>query len=62
MAIVEGRLRPIDGAVPVIVTFHDTNTFTAPTCKSTLPFYNEGEEIQRVAGLRAESAVYAGPP
>jgi peptidoglycan/xylan/chitin deacetylase (PgdA/CDA1 family) len=78
-AIVEGRLRPIDGAVPVIITFHDTNTFTASHMQeylqilveqsdavglplTPLPFYNEGEEIQRVAGLRAESAVYAGPP
>ena len=28
-AIQEGRLQTIDGVVPVIVTFHDTNTFTA---------------------------------
>jgi hypothetical protein len=26
------------------------------------PFYNEPEQIQRVAGLRAEAGVYAGPP
>ena len=28
-AIAQGRLQPIDGVVPVIITFHDTNTFTA---------------------------------
>ena len=28
-AIAQGRLEPIDGVVPVIITFHDTNTFTA---------------------------------
>jgi peptidoglycan/xylan/chitin deacetylase (PgdA/CDA1 family) len=78
-AIVEGKLQPIDGVVPVIVTFHDTNTFTASHMQEYLeilvdraralglplarpPFYNEREEIQRVAGLRAETGVYAGPP
>ncbi len=78
-AIVEGKLQPIDGVVPVIVTFHDTNTFTASHMQEYLeilvdraralglplarpPFYNEREEIQRVAGLRAEAGVYAGPP
>jgi len=78
-AIVEGKLQPIDGVVPVIVTFHDTNTFTARHMQEYLeilvdgaravglplarpPFYNEREEIQRVAGLRAEAGIYAGPP
>ena len=28
-AILQGRLPVVDGVVPVIVTFHDTNTFTA---------------------------------
>lgn len=78
-AIVEGKLQPIDGVVPVIVTFHDTNTFTARHMQEYLqilvdearavglplarpPFYNEREEIQRVASLRAEAGIYAGPP
>jgi len=28
-AIQDGRLQTVDGAVPIVVTFHDTNTFTA---------------------------------
>ena len=28
-AIAQGRLQPIDGVVPVIITFHDVNTYTA---------------------------------
>ena len=78
-AIQEGRLQTIDGVVPVVVTFHDTNTFTASHMQeyleilvdkaqvaglplAHLPFYNDGEQIQRVAGLRAGAGVYAGPP
>ncbi len=78
-AIQEGRLQTIDGVVPVIVTFHDTNTFTANHMQeyleilvdkahvvglplAGLPFYNDADEIQRLAGLRAEARVYAGPP
>ena len=78
-AIQDGKLLTIDGVVPVVVTFHDTNTFTAGHMQeyleilvdkahtvglplTDLPFYNDGEQIQRVAGLRAEAGVYAGPP
>jgi peptidoglycan/xylan/chitin deacetylase (PgdA/CDA1 family) len=78
-AIQEGKLQIVEGAIPVIVTFHDTNTFTASHMEeylqilvdqahavglplARLPFYNEHEQIQRVAGLRAEAGVYAGPP
>jgi len=78
-AMQEGKLQTLGGVVPVIVTFHDTNTFTASHMQeylqimvdqahavglplARLPFYNEGEEIQRVAGLRAEAGVYAGAP
>jgi peptidoglycan/xylan/chitin deacetylase (PgdA/CDA1 family) len=78
-AIQESRLQTIDGVVPVVVTFHDTNTFTASHMQEYLeilvdkaqvvglplahpPFYNDGEQIQRVAGLRAEAGVYAAPP
>lgn len=78
-AIVDGRLQPIDGVIPVIVTFHDTNTFTAGHMQEYLqimvdkaqaiglplarpPFYNDGERIERVAGLRAKAGVYADPP
>jgi peptidoglycan/xylan/chitin deacetylase (PgdA/CDA1 family) len=78
-AIQEGKLQIVEGAIPVIVTFHDTNTFTASNMEeylqilvdqahavglplARLPFYNEPEQIQRVAGLRAEAGVYAGPP
>ncbi len=78
-AIQDGTLQTIDGEVPVIVAFHDTNTFTASHMQeyleilvdrahaiglplTRLPFYNDGEQIQRVAGLRAEAGAYAGPP
>ena len=77
-AIEEGKLQKIDGVIPVIVTFHDTNTFTASHMEeylhilvdqaqavglplARLPFYNRREQIQQVAGLRAEAGVYAGP-
>lgn len=78
-AIEDGKMQVIDGVVPVIITFHDTNTFTASHMQEYLeilvdkaqvvglplarpPFYNDGEQMQRVAGLRAEAGVYAGPP
>jgi peptidoglycan/xylan/chitin deacetylase (PgdA/CDA1 family) len=78
-AIQDGTLPTIDAVVPVIVTFHDTNTFTASHMQeyleilvdkaqvvglplTRLPFYNDTEQIQRVAGLRAEAGVYAGTP
>lgn len=78
-AIQDGKLQTSDGVVPVIITFHDTNTYTASHMQeyleilvdkahavglplTRLPFYNDGEQIQRVAGLRAEAGVYAGPP
>jgi peptidoglycan/xylan/chitin deacetylase (PgdA/CDA1 family) len=78
-AIEDGKMQAVDGVVPVIITFHDTNTFTASHMQEYLeilvdkaqvvglplaypPFYNDGEQMQRVAGLRAEAGVYAGPP
>ena len=78
-AIQGGTLQTIDEVVPVIVTFHDTNTFTASHMQEYLeilvdkahvvglpvspqPFYNDAEQIQRVAGLRAEASVYASKP
>ncbi len=78
-AIQDGRLQPIDGVVPVIITFHDTNTFTASHMEEYLeilvdkahqvglplagePFYNDAEQIQHVAALRAEAGIYADPP
>ena len=78
-AIEDGKMQAIDGVVPVIITFHDTNTFTASHMQEYLEilvdkaqvvglplarpaFYNDGEQMERVAGLRAEAGVYAGPP
>jgi len=78
-AIQDGTLQAIDGVVPVIVTFHDTNTFTASHMQeyleilvdkaqvvglplTRLPFYNDAEQIARVAGLRAEAGAYASKP
>ena len=71
---------PVQGGVlPVVVTFHDTNTFTASHMEEYLqillqesahvglpvavpPFYNDADEIEEVALMRARMGVYAGPP
>jgi peptidoglycan/xylan/chitin deacetylase (PgdA/CDA1 family) len=67
------------GVLPVVVTFHDTNTFTASHLQEYLhilleesrqvglpvavpAFYNDAEEIEGAAQLRARAGVYAGPP
>ena len=78
-AIEDGKMQTIDGVVPVVITFHDTNTFTAGHMQEYLeilvdkahvvglplarpPFYNDAEQMQGVARLRAEAGIYAGPP
>ncbi len=71
---------PVQGGVlPVVVTFHDTNPFTASHMEEYLqlllqesahvglpvtapPFYNDADEIEEVALMRARTGVYAGPP
>lgn len=67
------------GVLPVVITFHDTNSFTASHLEEYLrilleesrqvglpvavpAFYNDAEEIEGVAHLRARAGVYAGPP
>jgi peptidoglycan/xylan/chitin deacetylase (PgdA/CDA1 family) len=67
------------GVLPVVIAFHDTNTFTASHLQEYLhilleesrqvglpvavpAFYNDAEEIEGVAHLRARAGVYAGPP
>jgi peptidoglycan/xylan/chitin deacetylase (PgdA/CDA1 family) len=74
-----GTLPVQDGVLPVIITFHDTNTFTASHLQeylhilleesrqvglpiATPPFYNDGNEIEEAALLRARTGRYAGPP
>jgi len=68
-----------NGVLPVVITFHDTNVFTANHLQeylhilveesnrvglpiATPPFYNDAEEIEEAALLRARAGVYAGPP
>lgn len=74
-AVAAGRLPVIDGVVPIVVTFHDTNDYTArhmseylhilveeaataalPLAKSA--FYDNGDDAERAALLRAEFGVY----
>lgn len=72
LAIERGELPVIDGVVPVVVTFHDVNTFTAGhlteylhilieeaarvgLTTATTPFYDQSQEIERVALRRSRT-------
>ena len=51
-AIQDGRLQTIDGVVPVIVTFHDTNTFTASHMEEYLEILVDKAHASRFASGR----------
>jgi len=70
------RVPVVDGVIPLIVTFHDTNDYTAHHMEEYLrilveesrrvglplaskPFYDDAQEIDRAARLRADIGVYA---
>ncbi|UXY14338.1 polysaccharide deacetylase family protein [Chitiniphilus purpureus] len=52
-----GRLQPVAGVLPVIVTFHDTNTFTARTMREYLQILVE--EARTVGLPLADPPFYA---
>jgi len=53
--IAAGWIKPVDGVIPVVVTFHDTNTYTAEHMAEYLGML---VELAREAGLPLSSPAF----
>jgi len=55
--LLRGEIQPVDGVVPVVVTFHDTNTFTAAELGTYLQTLID---VGRSAGMRIANPPFYG--